>query len=389
MSNNENQFATILQENKNIPLHELIKTIFQKRDGIVIQMDISEKSCLSYGFTPGTRVNTNKGKGTVVGVFQENLWFQLDDEKGRVSYWGALRTYEDAKAKDITVIQEDYDIHYLTYYEFEALAHSECEKQYSSFDPNSNRSLVFPEPPFQFSSYLKEALARPFKSRRIVRSKNSTHLPILSNNDGNNNNNPDVLDIIAALPIELVREIAKLLTPLQLFIILFVSKVWYKRFSDPLIWEYYCIHYHTPFDKQIVRDHYNSNYIEYFFSYGIPKVHKFTLNNPADVLKFDNSSYKIGGLHWTFHYQSKAIYFQMDALSVKFGKFRNISVKIELNTTNDSGLSDTKKLSYIVNSFEERCLLFNYDDKCKYNFKMTVDISPALMSLLYFRNIEK
>lgn len=79
----------------------------------------------------------------------------------------------------------------------------------------------------------------------------------------------------------------------------------------------------------------------------------------------------------------------MDALSVKFGKFRNISVKIELNTTNDSGLSDTKKLSYIVNSFEERCLLFNYDDKCKYNFKMTVDISPALMSLLYFRNIEK
>lgn len=171
----------------------------------------------------------------VVGVFQENLWFQLDDEKGRVSYWGALRTYEDAKAKDITVIQEDYDIHYLTYYEFEALAHSECEKQYSSFDPNSNRSLVFPEPPFQFSSYLKEALARPFKSRRIVRSKNSTHLPILSNNDGNNNNNPDVLDIIAALPIELVREIAKLLTPLQLFIILFVSKVWYKRFSDPLM----------------------------------------------------------------------------------------------------------------------------------------------------------
>lgn len=32
MSNNENQFATILQENKNIPLHELIKTIFQYLD---------------------------------------------------------------------------------------------------------------------------------------------------------------------------------------------------------------------------------------------------------------------------------------------------------------------------------------------------------------------
>ncbi|EAL72235.1 hypothetical protein ACTFIW_009702 [Dictyostelium discoideum] len=66
---------------------------YKSKDGKLIDFDVSRPSCERYGFFAGSRVMTPKGAGTVIGVYENNLWFHIEGDEG-ASYWDNGKDYE-------------------------------------------------------------------------------------------------------------------------------------------------------------------------------------------------------------------------------------------------------------------------------------------------------
>ncbi|KAN0043037.1 hypothetical protein ACTA71_010672 [Dictyostelium dimigraforme] len=66
---------------------------YKSKDGKLIDFDVSRTSCERYGFFAGSRVMTPRGAGTVIGVFENNLWFHIEGDEG-ASFWDNGKDYE-------------------------------------------------------------------------------------------------------------------------------------------------------------------------------------------------------------------------------------------------------------------------------------------------------
>ncbi|KAK5575798.1 hypothetical protein RB653_006932 [Dictyostelium firmibasis] len=66
---------------------------YKSRDGRLVDFDVSRDSCEKYGFFAGSRVMTPKGPGTVIGVFEGNLWFHIEGDDG-ATFWDNGKDYE-------------------------------------------------------------------------------------------------------------------------------------------------------------------------------------------------------------------------------------------------------------------------------------------------------
>ncbi|EGC31787.1 hypothetical protein DICPUDRAFT_82343 [Dictyostelium purpureum] len=71
---------------------------YKTKDGTLIDFDVSRQSCEKYGFFAGSRVMTPKGVGTVIGVYQNNLWFHIEGDEG-ASFWDNGKDYESLVLK--------------------------------------------------------------------------------------------------------------------------------------------------------------------------------------------------------------------------------------------------------------------------------------------------
>ncbi|KAN0033995.1 hypothetical protein ACTFIV_000475 [Dictyostelium citrinum] len=80
---------------------------YKSKDGKLIDFDVSRSSCERYGFFAGSRVMTPRGAGTVIGVYQNNLWFHIEGDEG-ASYWDNGKDYESLVFKlSVQLIDEE------------------------------------------------------------------------------------------------------------------------------------------------------------------------------------------------------------------------------------------------------------------------------------------
>ncbi|EGG14548.1 DUF544 family protein [Cavenderia fasciculata] len=69
------------------------KVKYMTSSGTEEEFDTSDEACEKFGFYPGSRVITPKGRGSVIGVREGNIWFHIDKDKG-ASYWDNATDYE-------------------------------------------------------------------------------------------------------------------------------------------------------------------------------------------------------------------------------------------------------------------------------------------------------
>lgn len=340
-------------------LEDDARSIYIKRDGTPIRIDTSDEACFPYGFRHGCRVITPKGKGTVVGEFMDNLWFQLDDENGKVSYWGALKCTADASAKEIYPTGECCAPYDTTHYELMAIKYNERKQE-----SNSNDFHCFPT---FLGNIFKNAL-NTLKSKNQYRSSGR--------------------DIISLLPSEIVVEICKFCLPLQVFMLSLMSKSWRKIFTNKSIWKYYCEYYRVPCNDAVLRGDYRNDYISYFFSRGIPKVHTFEIADETELDRFNDTHYRVGDLYWHFVSNRQGLRFEMKGLSIGFIRFVNIIVTFDVKIVDTiTNVDKIYQRAFVVNGFNSKIRIFDYRKGELVWCQMTVRISPVLMTLMYYKVI--
>jgi len=72
---------------------------FKTRKGVVVKLNVAERALERYNLKPGQRCMTKKGPGEVVGVLMSRVYFRLDCDDGRVSYWSVEPTDKDGFVK--------------------------------------------------------------------------------------------------------------------------------------------------------------------------------------------------------------------------------------------------------------------------------------------------
>jgi hypothetical protein len=80
-------------------------TEYLTNSGEVFKFDTSKTVFETYGFYPGARVNTPKGTATVIGIYDNFLWFHVDGDQG-ASYWHTAKSYEDLLEQGFTQIND-------------------------------------------------------------------------------------------------------------------------------------------------------------------------------------------------------------------------------------------------------------------------------------------
>ena len=70
------------------------------KSGDICRFDTNESATAPFGFRYGQRVCTPLGPATVIGVREDQLWFQIDGCPG-LSYWGSCRNELDFSAKGV------------------------------------------------------------------------------------------------------------------------------------------------------------------------------------------------------------------------------------------------------------------------------------------------
>jgi len=76
---------------------------YQAKSGDIFVFDCGASVFERYGFLSGARVHTPKGGGTVIGIYDNFLWFHIDGDRG-ASYWDNCRSYEDLLQLGISLL---------------------------------------------------------------------------------------------------------------------------------------------------------------------------------------------------------------------------------------------------------------------------------------------
>jgi hypothetical protein len=62
---------------------------YKRYNGTAGIFDVSDKVRQKFGFNPGDRISTSFGNATVVGIFDDHLWFHIDGKKG-ATFWSSI-----------------------------------------------------------------------------------------------------------------------------------------------------------------------------------------------------------------------------------------------------------------------------------------------------------
>ncbi len=75
---------------------------YTKRDGKTIELDSTDQALAKFKLKNGDEFKTPKGKATVIGVCSQGmLWFQLECDQGKISYWNVVKEYNDLEKQGI------------------------------------------------------------------------------------------------------------------------------------------------------------------------------------------------------------------------------------------------------------------------------------------------
>lgn len=293
-----------------LTIKELLSGFHMARDGSLFKLDTRNEICLKYGFKYKERVSSFRGTATVVGVADNKLWFQLDDDEGRISFWGFLDILVDSEAiKSINSYQEPifvplYDIVRIYYL-------ADTKKSVDQINI--------------FSELLPTEC------------------------------NPGKRSMFSCLPIDCIIEIIKYLAPYDVFRISFFCYEWYRIFRNENIWKYFCSLYKIPYDKNILVTDYDENIVDYFFLYGLPRTLSFDIANFVASIK--GRRYSLGGAIIRFEIINKylcvinCMEYRIDNslfmgiyIKVKIENIRNVKeFKLKINPKNSYRLLNLSK----------------------------------------------
>jgi len=76
---------------------------YQAKSGDIFVYDCGSTVFERYGFMSGARVHTPKGSATVIGLYDNFLWFHIDGDRG-ASYWDNCKSYEDLLQLGISIL---------------------------------------------------------------------------------------------------------------------------------------------------------------------------------------------------------------------------------------------------------------------------------------------
>ena len=79
---------------------------FRHRNGNTYEIDTSREACKKFGYFAGERVRTPEGPATVLGVHEDNLWFQFDDSIMYAGYFGSNRVKDDFDKEGFGIIDK-------------------------------------------------------------------------------------------------------------------------------------------------------------------------------------------------------------------------------------------------------------------------------------------
>lgn len=336
-----------------------IKSIYIKRGKTPGILNTADPAFVSDDFQYGARFVSYKGNGTVIGKKGDELWVQLDQDNGKVSFWDDIHDRKDIASRGIHLTGELVTPQYLSYYELETLV-NHCN-EYSSY--SCKNGFSFP----RFQSIFKHIM-------------NEARIAKYTNSDG--------FDFISLMSSDLITEICDFCKPLEIFSALLVSKKWRELFSHHQIWKNYCRRYNIAVNDVILRDDYNNDYIQYFFSYGIPRTHKFFVDSRCKFDELNNTTIKVGDLHWHLDSRNDKLRIHMKESTLKFLVFEEISVSFEtaiVDTIQDT--SRTKISNVKICHFKSSYKVFSYKSDHIIVCEMRVKISPTLLSLIYSRTI--